>query len=205
MKYIVKAIEPESLSEWKLLQQQTPNYNYANLQNPQKRELHQSLLNEQGKICCYCQRQIALNSSHIEHLKPQSLYPEESLTYENLLASCQGEDDPSRKPVHCGHKRQNEPLLITPLDVDCEQLFVYTDDGQILANPNSMKPIAEMIELLGLNIPKLQRMRKGAIANLKLEELTPEEIQRLIEGFSRRSEAGDFQEFCTVILSILQP
>jgi uncharacterized protein (TIGR02646 family) len=204
MKYIVKTSEPESLKIWKELQKETPNCNYGSLQNPEKRELHQSLLNEQGKICCYCQSRIDLDSSHIEHLKPQSLYRDESLTYQNLLASCQGEDTASRKPVHCGHKRQNEPLSVTPLDTDCEQFFVYTEDGQIFDSPNSTKSVAKTIDLLGLNIPKLQRMRKSAIANLELETLTPEDKQLLIEFYSRSDEVGDFQEFCTTILSVLQ-
>ena len=42
------------------------------LQNPEKRELHEALIQEQGDICCYCGMRITRESSHIEHLKPQS-------------------------------------------------------------------------------------------------------------------------------------
>jgi uncharacterized protein (TIGR02646 family) len=205
MKYISKTEEPESLRAWKALQIETPNCRYKHLPNPEKQELHQALLDDQGKICCYCQVEIALRSSHIEHLKPQSSHPDETLNYQNLLASCQGEGETSRKPAHCGHKRGNELLPITPLDPNCEDWFVYTEDGQILANPNSVASTEaeKTIELLDLNIPKLRRMRASAIRQLRISTLTPEQKQMLIEHYNAFDEFGCYSEFCATIVHIL--
>jgi uncharacterized protein (TIGR02646 family) len=146
-----------------------------------------------------------LRSSHIEHLNPQSSHPDETLNYQNLLASCQGEGETSRKPAHCGHKRGNELLPITPLDPNCEDWFVYTEDGQILANPNSVASTEaeKTIELLDLNIPKLRRMRASAIRQLRISTLTSEEKQMWIEHYNACDEFGCYSEFCTTIVHIL--
>jgi uncharacterized protein (TIGR02646 family) len=206
MKYISKQTEPQRFSEWKKEQQETPNYRYGNLQNPEKKELHQSLLQEQGHICCYCQIRIELSNSHIEHLKPQSSHPNDDLEYGNLLASCQGENEGSRKPEHCGHKRGNELLSITPLDIDCEDAFLYTDDGQILANPNGANPHSadKTIEQLGLNIPKLTRMRASVVKNLDLDTLTQDDRQKFVQYYESLNPSGHYEEFCAVIVSLLK-
>lgn len=76
------------------------------LRAPEKSELHEALLREQDFICCYCGMRINRETSHIEHLKPRTTYPELALEYSNLLASCQGEsEEPPPEPVHCGHKK----------------------------------------------------------------------------------------------------
>ncbi|WP_421656484.1 retron system putative HNH endonuclease [Leptothermofonsia sp. ETS-13] len=111
MRQIHKSQEPASLTNWKALQRNTPNFYYNYLQNPAKRELHQVLLQEQGYLCCYCEMRVSQQNSHIEHLKPQSeCSSEETVEYINLLACCQGEGEVSRKPEHCGQRRGKSPL-----------------------------------------------------------------------------------------------
>jgi LysM repeat protein len=52
-------------------------------------DLRNSLLSEQGYVCCYCGEQISLNNVVVEHLEPKSnksnIFP-----YVNLYASCIG-------------------------------------------------------------------------------------------------------------------
>lgn len=205
MRQIHKSQEPESLTTWKTLQRKTPNCHYRYLQNPVKRELHQFLLQEQGYICCYCEMRVSQQGSHIEHLKPQSeCSDEETIEYTNLLACCQGEGEVSRKPEHCGQKRGNNLLQITPLDLACSSAFCFTEDGQILANKDlPIKEAAELtINVLGLNIPKLQRMRREAVRNSiqGIENLAQEEIQKLIQAFDKPNADGMYEEFCSAIL-----
>lgn len=45
--------------------------------NHKKTDAHDSLLQKQGFICCYCGRGITKEISHIEHLKPR--YPNTEL------------------------------------------------------------------------------------------------------------------------------
>ena len=213
MKYITKGEEPESFKTWKALARTTPNWGYSYLQNPEKKELHEALIREQGYICCYCGMRITRESSHIEHLKPQSTTdPDLTLEYRNLLASCQREREP-KKPVHCGIAKDDwydEDLMVSPLKSNCTDFFIYTDDGQILATDAIEKNAAATttIERLCLNIPKLIAMRKEVInkllADIDIDELTDEEKQKLIQGFEQPDTDGRYDEFCAAIAYILQ-
>jgi uncharacterized protein (TIGR02646 family) len=210
VKYITKREEPESFKAWKELARTTPNWGYSYLQNPEKKELHEALIREQGYICCYCGMRITRESSHIEHLKPQSTTdPDLTLEYTNLLASCQREREP-KKPVHCGIAKDDwydEDLIVSPLTPNCTDFFIYTDDGQILATDAIEKKAAATttIERLCLNIPKLIAMRKEVINKLlaDIDELTDEEKQKLIQGFEQPDANGRYDEFCAVIAYIL--
>ena len=210
MRYIHKGEEPESFKSWKALAKTTPNWGYSYLQNPEKRELHEALLREQGHICCYCGMRITLSSSHIEHLKPQSTpEPDLSVEYTNLLASCQREREP-RKPIHCAVAKDNwydEDLMVSPLTPNCTDFFIYTDDGQILETntPEKKAAATTTIDKLRLNIPKLIAMRRQVIQNLlaDIDELTDEERLKLVQGFEQRDANGQYEEFCGAIAYIL--
>jgi uncharacterized protein (TIGR02646 family) len=212
VKYIKKGEEPESFKTWKAVARTTPNWGYSYLQNPEKRELHDALLREQGYICCYCGMRITTESSHIEHLKPQSTPdPDLSVEYTNLLASCQREREP-RKPIHCGVAKDNwydENLMVSPLKPNCSDFFIYTDDGQILDTdiPEKKAAATATIDRLCLNIPKLTAMReeviKNLLADIDIDELTDEEKQKLVQGFEQPDANGQYEEFCGAIAYIL--
>ena len=209
MRHIRKGQEPQSLTDWKAIASDTPNCHYRDLRKPEKPELHQALLQEQGFICCYCERRIDLLSSHIEHLKPQcDCTDAETVDFTNLLACCQGEGEISLKPEHCGQKRGNQALKITPLNPACVNAFAFTEDGQILANSTQVTHEAAMsvIEVLGLNIRKLQRMRESAIQQslADFDSFTDAEKQKLIQFYESVNASGRHEEFCSAIAHVLK-
>ncbi|MBE9106095.1 TIGR02646 family protein, partial [Nostoc cf. edaphicum LEGE 07299] len=169
MKYIKKSQEPEKFTNWKALENDDwkPNWD-DNFQTPEKPVVHDALLKEQGYICCYCGMRITKETSHIEHLKPRSTYPNLALEYTNLIASCQGEsEEPPTVPVHCGHKKKywyDENLMVSPLEINCADFFKYPASGEIQPTDNpSKKAVAETtIKKLALDIDKLQKMRRVA-------------------------------------------
>jgi len=56
-----------------------------------KDELRESLVNDQGHICCYCGQRIENDHRTIrEHLNPKNIYKTRTYDYINLLASCSG-------------------------------------------------------------------------------------------------------------------
>lgn len=120
-----------------------------------KQELKQQLLSEQGDICCYCEQKIKADTSHIEHLKPKSLYPKETFNYNNLLASCENSKS-------CGHKKKRwySSNMVSPLNSDCEERFIYTREGHISPKNETDKDAKETINKLGLNTKKLKNRRK---------------------------------------------
>ena len=212
MKYIEKNQPPKEFIDWQNSANENWQPSWNNFQKPQKTLVHQSLLKEQGFICCYCGRRIDLADSHIEHFKPRNKYPDLQLDYANLLASCQGESEaPPPTPVHCGHKKDawyEENLMVSPLNRNCTEFFRYTDDGQILATKEVDKQEAAKttIEKLALNIHKLQKMREGAIEGILdgLDVTDTQTIQKLINAFEKPNQNGEYEEFCHVVLYVLK-
>ncbi|AFZ58306.1 TIGR02646 family protein [Anabaena cylindrica FACHB-243] len=210
MKYINKNEEPKSFTAWKKLENDDWKPTWGNFSKPQKTDVHNSLLQEQGHICCYCGRLINIDNSHIEHLQPRGGYGQLSLDYTNLLASCQKDTVP-KEPLHCGKKKDkwyDKKLMVSPLDINCAEFFRYTEDGQILSTENPDKALAAQttINKLDLNIDKLKKMRVGAIEAILegLEDLTDDEREILLQRFSQSDGNGQNQEFCAAIVYILK-
>ncbi|MBE9198812.1 MULTISPECIES: retron system putative HNH endonuclease [unclassified Nodularia (in: cyanobacteria)] len=213
MKYIKKNQEPEQFSSWKALENDDwkPSWD-DNFQAPEKPVVHDALLKEQGYICCYCGMAVTRATSHIEHLQPRSTYPDLSLEYTNLIASCQGEStEPPPVPVHCGHQKKywyDEHLMVSPLKINCADFFHYPASGEILPTNDPEKTAAAKttIEKLALNINKLQNMRKLAIdaALLGIEDLTDAEIQQLVKGYDQIDSHGQYTPFCAAIIYFLK-
>ncbi len=213
MRYIQKASEPVSFTEWKLQENEDWQPSWDNFGKPEKNDVHDALLTEQGHICCYCESRISPQISHIEHFQPRSKHSKLSLEYANLLAFCPGKsEDPRPKPSHCGPQKDNwydTHLLVSPLDPNCTDFFRFTEAGEILPTHDLSKATAATttIEKLGLNIDKLKRLRKSAIEGVlddEFDELTETEKRKLIQYFDLPDENGQYQEFCSALIYLLK-
>jgi len=186
MRKIQKAVEPKSVTQWKAQANEDWQPSYATLQNPQKRELHLSLLDEQGYLCCYCGRRIGPEDSHVEHFRPQELFEALELDYQNLHASCIRQTNPG-SPLHCGHHKGNwfdERLYISPLEEECEERFSYLLTGEIKSADGTDSAAVKMIEVLALDIPYLNNRREEVLIRTFnsefLEAVSEDEILRLM-------------------------
>ena len=213
MRYIQKASEPESFTEWKLRETENSQPNWNDLRKPEKPIVEDALLKEQGYICCYCEIRVSKENSHIEHLQPKSKYPDLLFEYGNLLASCQrGSEYPPPEPLHCGPHKDNwydKHLLVSPLDPNCTDFFRFTEAGEILPTHDLSKATAASttIEKLGLDVDKLRRLRNSAIEGVlddKFDELTETDKHKLIQYFDRPDENGQYQEFCSALIYLLK-
>src|SRR5437773_9855241 len=131
MKYVRKAGSPYSYRTWCNHVRGTANENYSSLQNPQKRNLHHALLREQGCLCAYTMQRIDENSSHIEHIRPESVCRAErigsDLDYTNLVA-CFPRDGMRRRYRYGAQWKgdwwQNDGTeFVSPLIQNCETRF----------------------------------------------------------------------------------
>src|SRR5437879_5908380 len=90
MKYIQKHGQPHAYTSWRNQVKGTAKNNYTELPTALKQSLLAALLAEQGFICAYTMKRVALNTSHIEHIKPETICRAElagsDLDYENLVA-----------------------------------------------------------------------------------------------------------------------
>ena len=158
-------------------------------------------MKEQGYICCYCERRLNDEYSHIEHFNPQSNDPSATLDYINMLCSCQNQLKKG-KPRHCGHSKGNwfdEDLLISPLDLDCEERFVYTADGKIQPANEFDNAATMTIEKLKLDIEKLNDSRKKAIEPFLDEHLSDSEFLEFVNGYLKKNSDDAYNEFWTTI------
>lgn len=190
MKYIVKGSEPQSFTQWK----QGAVKEYTTLRNPVKANLKQTLIEEQGHICCYCERRLVNDDCHIEHLIPQNEPTVDNLDFSNMLCSCQ-KTLRRGEPRHCGNSKDNNILQITPLQKNCAEKFNYTADGYI---EGIDKDSRDTIEILNLSIDKLNNLRNSAIEPFLSKELSIEEVQTFVNSYLRKTN-GQYNEFYTTI------
>jgi uncharacterized protein (TIGR02646 family) len=205
MKHVDKGASPPSFEAWKQLANDDWQPTYKSLPNPQKSELHDALLREQGWVCCYCGRSVSKEDSHIEHFRPQDSYSPLALCYENLHASCV-RDMEAGTPPHCGHAKADafdEMLHISPLDASCEARFIYAGDGQILSADTADVNAAYMLKLLKLNAPLLRLRRQEVIQAIFdaefVQAATVADLERLRDVFRRLDDSGHAQNFGHVV------
>ncbi|MBP5501969.1 MAG: TIGR02646 family protein [Bacteroidales bacterium] len=184
MRQIVKNEEPKSFALYRRNTKLSPTAKYdASMQKDVNKELRESLIKEQGYICCYCMKRILLqdNSStktKIEHFKPQSIYngtngkADLRLIYSNLFLACKGEefDDNNKQCNCCDSKKLHQELhFIDLLDESIEKKIKYSSSGAIFSNSATIKDTDsnvitciddEINKVLNLNNQSLKKWRK---------------------------------------------
>ncbi|WP_288367812.1 retron system putative HNH endonuclease [uncultured Alcanivorax sp.] len=201
MKYVEKRHEPEAFAQWKALANEDWQPTYGDLSGDPKVSVKRSLMREQGYLCCYCERRLTEDDSHIEHFQPQSDPAVDPLDYDNLLCSCQNQIKKG-KPRHCGNLKgdwYDPELLVSPLDPDCESRFRFKGDGLIKPADKHDRAARETITRLGLDIPKLNDLRASVIDPFLEDSLTQDELHRFVSGYLSTGDDGRFCEFWTTI------
>ena len=199
MRQIVKQDEPVAFSEWREQDHMAHRPKWKRVPANVKQAIQESLMEEQGFICSYCESSIVLNESHVEHFRPIRRYQDRQLDYENMHCSCQRQLRRGESR-HCGFKKGSwfsEGLLISPLEADCGRNFLFTGNGEIFARNSNDPRSRTTIKKLGLNLPKLQALRSAAIDALR--DLSSEEVLQLLQ----RRHDGRYVSFNTAIGQVL--
>ena len=201
MKHILKDQNTPLFEKWKALANDDWQPTYEYLSNPEKKEVKDSLMKEQGYICCYCERRLTDEDSHIEHFNPQSNNAVDTLDYINMLCSCQNKLKKGESR-HCGNSKGNwfdKDFLISPLDSNCERRFAYTADGKIQPSKKSDDAVKITIEKLKLDIEKLNESRKKAIEPFLDEDLDGSDFLDFVNGYLKKNSDNTFNVFWTTI------
>lgn len=236
MKHIIKTSSPDNFEKWKVRKKLTSKdlvkksdlakkreeiWKTFTKKTDIKNEVKESLLNEQGEICCYCQQRINLNeNSIIEHFIARATDATEMFNYENILACCDGgqkqrteknenqENEPEFIPKYCGHAKGNETILINPLYENCESHFSYEFNPDTLFVSiigNSIEG-QETIQKLNLDVDILKSERGKAVAGILFDEkgnyISPEDAQDLIIAIKQRKANNQFEPFCVALEQI---
>ncbi len=159
MREIIKGVEPTSLAQHR----QTPHGIYDNFAD--KDLLRQVLVTEQRELCCYCMGRIrpSINSMKIEHWRSQEDYPQDQLSYRNLLGACIGGQGQPFKNQHCDTRKGKLELRWNPAEPAhrIERRVQYRVDGSIYGS----EPVfdEQLNEVLNLNLPLLKQARRGIL------------------------------------------
>lgn len=182
MLYIQKRQEPSSLTKYR--KQKFAYYDGY----PDKDDIREQLLEEQGHLCAYCMRRIDKEHMKIEHWYPEDrLTDAERLEYRNMLGACEGHI-PGSKGIDdtCDTHKGNEVIHVNPQDKSSiSQIKYRTATGEIYSedpkiqkdlhitlNLNSEKHqlMKNRKETLDAAITEMYRMKQSGTWNRKLLE-----------------------------------
>jgi len=208
MRPICKGTEPEEFTLWKKGDSPDWNPGWSDFDGTAiKSKVKEALLQEQGYVCCYCEQRIEKADSHIEHLESRHGTPQRSLDYTNILACCMREEP--RVPRHCGSRKGDRTLKVSPLLPDCREYFTFTGFGNVRPTdvPARRAMAEEAITIIGLDIAKLVTMRKRAVDGFiqALAGVTPDQARAVLARIDSRNAQGKNEPFASAILSVLQP
>ena len=155
-----KKSEPEEFTKYK---SKNKIINWDSFTAEIKQVLKQYLLEEQENSCCpYCEIEISLENSQIEHIKPKNKFPKLLTEYDNLLACC-------LESKRCGNSKANkwDELFINPITENPEDYFKYDiKTGKIISifkDGEKYEKAKYTINLLNLNDNRLCNIRRKYI------------------------------------------
>lgn len=135
-----------------------------------KRSVIASLFVAQRGICVYCGVRLDLSKPgktfHVEHFRPQALYNDLSVAFENLFLSCGQNSLSGDLSQTCGtHKDDwfDEDRCVEPNYPDCTQRFKFLLNGTVVSNDPDDDAANTMIEVLNLNHSELSTEREATL------------------------------------------
>jgi uncharacterized protein (TIGR02646 family) len=204
MKYIQKGFEPQELTAWKLRANDAWQPDYNSMGGQLKTIVKNSLMQEQGYLCCYCERRLTPDDSHIEHFVPQSNVDVDPLDYSNMLCSCQNRLKKG-EPRHCGNLKEDwfdADRLISPLAPNCENRFSFKADGTIKSAEAGDDAVDTTIKKVGLDIPKLNALRRKVIEPFVDDSLSEQDLRDFVTAYLESDSQGICGEFHMTIKSL---
>lgn len=140
------------------------------------------LLDEQGLLCAYCQKEIDehRSNSNIDHFKTRNLFPEETLNYNNLLVSC-------NTFGRCSHLKDNTikykdeyENIVNPTMENPNVFFDYLITGEIVAKNEKGQ---FTIDIFNLQDKSLIECREQIAKALVLVDLSVEEVYAVFPDY----------------------
>jgi len=193
MRFIIKRGEPESFKVWKALENKDWQPSYSKLSNPEKRDVYDALLKEQGGICCYCERELKGKDYHLEHLNPQAAHDGDDLDFNNFLCSCLNKTAKG-DPLHCGQEKGDEILPVHPHQANCQERFVFTANGKINGVDEAAK---QAINILALDLGKLNDHREKVLEPFMDPDLSDQELKEFVQKYI--DDKGNLSPFLSAV------
>jgi len=204
MRNVVKGPEPQSLKDHR----ERMHSDYDNYR--EKPALRETLVREQRGLCCYCLCRIVPVDLRmkIEHWRSKTRYPDQQLTYTNLLGACKGGEKPdpnNERDVdrHCDTFKGDRELSLNPAVDDVEGTISYLKDGRIRSSNILFN--AEMSSVLNLNTFAMVNHRKKVVNSLlqllpMRQSMTRQEWEEVARDWNGESHNNELREYCSVVV-----
>lgn len=216
MKYIQKTGCPHSYAEWCAEVAGTAKSDWREVFKTDKELILAAMIADQGGLCAYTMRRIDNNSSHVEHIKPQSRcredLPGSDLDYTNLVA-CFPRQGMKAQYRYGAQLKDNwwdndGAKFVSPLHPACEQVFRFKLNGEIEA-VNNRTDARTTITVLGLDHRSLTEDRKRAIEEFIYgptgdDPMSYADAERTRNSICNRNGDSPFREFCVAIRTALE-
>jgi uncharacterized protein (TIGR02646 family) len=205
---IIKGDEPASLSAWKR-RRANNNKTYNDLGHSERQDIRAQCTEEQFYLCAYCCARISGENHDTmnEHIQARDIFPNLSLDYANIVASCTTSNQ-------CDDSHQNQGLPLTPLMGECETELKFYISGRV----KGLTPRAEeTIRVLNLgddeaNNEKIIRRRRAAIESLLGTygrtssdwQLEDDDTLELMAEDLDQPRVGKLEPFAPILKQILQ-
>lgn len=177
---------------------------YRDLNGKDRNIIRKSCILEQKGLCAFCCCSISVDKSENAHLLSQNHYPELSLNWDNIVASCSTKGQ-------CNNSQKSRTLPITPLMIECERDIKFCINGHVIGITQEAK---ETIRILNLNNPSLIAKRKKAIEAFffenslePVEELTlwdEKMYQNCIALCEREDENNMLIPYAPILISVFR-
>jgi uncharacterized protein (TIGR02646 family) len=212
MKFVRKGGAPHGYRLWCRSVKGTNKEDYREIPTDMKSLVLSALIREQGQICAYTMRRIGNDTSHIEHVRPESLCRIETrgsdLAFSNM-AACFPRDGMLSAWRYGAQKKDSwwdAALFVSPFDFACERRFHFNLAGEMSAVGTSAAA-RNTISVLALNHPALTEDRRRAISEYIYGQGGDEPLSKA-KAFKLRGEvcaksAGRFVEFCVALRDAL--
>lgn len=205
-------------SLWDALPSSLPENPEPGIHYYSKEQLREELLNEQGFLCCYCNRLFyeggqvkeslqAEPPTEIEHIVPRSIRHKRTLDYSNLAASCHGGRKLKPAKQSCNARRGNNFLPVTPHNPDCETRIQFSMDGSAFGK-NEDLDAQRTIELLNLN--KFQKERGDFMSGFIYENpqtkefISKKDARKILEDLAERDTQNAYRPFCSAVINVIK-
>ena len=156
--------------------------------------LRNILLEDQGYICCYCQRRIPekkLPKSKIEHLLCQENNKDKVFDFRNLFIACNGKIG---EIATCDtSKDSNELEGIDLLDLGLSEKIKYTKKGFIYSTVDLIDKDIEVLKLNDQNLMKTREAIYGSIKFIKNKIKSRGDFNRQIAKVVLEWESKDYE------------
>jgi hypothetical protein len=144
----------------------------------------------------------------IEHFQSQHQFPELQLNFNNLLASCKGNEKSDFKKFHCDNSKGDKFMSLNPTDESMMCQIKFGRNVQISMENSLFQK--EIDDILNLNVETLRMQRqsvyKGVTRFLHKEfggtNPTKAVLNKKIKWWLEKKN-GKFEPFCSVAVHFL--